>query len=117
VAARNGSLCWCLPLSENVPVDYYCFMLILSSCLHSTCQVLSVDIQRNSNFRISVETVARYGNCQILPLNVQGRPPLLSSGQSFWLQIQRSRVRLSELPDFLRSSGSGTGFTQPREKN
>ena len=43
------------------------------------------------------------------------RPPLLSSGQSFWLQIQRSRVRSPALPDFLRSSGSGTGSTQPRE--
>jgi hypothetical protein len=37
------------------------------------------------------------------------RPPLWSSGQSFWLQIQRSWVRFSALPDFLRSRGSGTG--------
>jgi hypothetical protein len=44
-------------------------------------------------------------------------PPLWSSGQSFWLQIQRSRVRFPTLPDFLRSSGSGTGYTQPREDN
>jgi hypothetical protein len=36
------------------------------------------------------------------------RPPLWYSGQSFWLQIQRSRVRLPDLPDFLRSRGSGT---------
>ena len=43
------------------------------------------------------------------------RQPLWSSGQSFWLQIQRSRVRSPVLPDFLSSSGSGTGFTQPRE--
>jgi hypothetical protein len=27
------------------------------------------------------------------------------------------RVRVSALPDFLRSSGSGTGSTQPRENN
>ena len=40
-----------------------------------------------------------------------------SSGQSFWLQIQRSRVRFPALPDFLSSSGSGTGSTQPREIN
>jgi len=33
----------------------------------------------------------------------------------FWLQIQRSRVRSPALPDFLSSSGSGTGSTQPRE--
>jgi hypothetical protein len=44
------------------------------------------------------------------------RPPLWSSDQSSWLQIQRSRVRLLVLPDFL-SSGSGTGSTQPREYN
>jgi len=43
------------------------------------------------------------------------RPPLWSSGQSFWLQIQRSRVRFPALPDFLSSIGSGTGSTQPRE--
>jgi hypothetical protein len=44
-------------------------------------------------------------------------PLLWSSGQSFWLQIQRSQVRFPALPDFLRSSGSGTGSTQPREDN
>jgi hypothetical protein len=41
-------------------------------------------------------------------------PPLWSSGQSSWLQIQRFRVLFPELPDFLRSSGSWTGSTQPR---
>ena len=46
-----------------------------------------------------------------------GGPPLWSSGQSFWLQIQRFRVRFPALPDFLSSSGSGTGSTQPREVN
>ena len=45
------------------------------------------------------------------------RQPLWSSGQSFWVQIQRSRVRFPALPDFLSSSGSGTGSTQPREVN
>jgi hypothetical protein len=39
------------------------------------------------------------------------RSPLWSTGQSSWLQIQRSRVRFPALPDFLRSSGSGTGST------
>jgi len=46
---------------------------------------------------------------------VAQRPPLWSSGQSFWLQIQRSRVRSPALPDFLSINGSGTGSTQPRE--
>ena len=44
-------------------------------------------------------------------------PSLWSSGQSFWQQIQGSRVRFPALPDFLSSSGSGTGSTQPREVN
>jgi hypothetical protein len=44
------------------------------------------------------------------------RRPLWSSGQSSWLQIQRSLVSFPALPDFLRSSGSGTGSTQPREQ-
>jgi hypothetical protein len=30
---------------------------------------------------------------------------LWSSGQSFWLQIQRFRVRFPALPDFLRAAG------------
>ena len=52
--------------------------------------------------------------CRVI--NISG-PPLWSSGQSFWLQIERSRVRFKALPDFLSSSGSGTGPTQPREVN
>jgi hypothetical protein len=40
-------------------------------------------------------------------------PPLWSSGHSSGLLIQRSRVRFPALPDFLNSSGSGTGSTQP----
>jgi hypothetical protein len=43
------------------------------------------------------------------------RPPLRSSGQSFWLVNQGSRVRFPALPDFLSSSGTRTGSTQPRE--
>jgi hypothetical protein len=42
---------------------------------------------------------------------------LWSSGQSSWLQIQRSWVRFPAVQDFLRSSGSETGSTQPREHN
>jgi hypothetical protein len=45
------------------------------------------------------------------------RPPPWSSGQTSWLQIQRSRVRLPSLPDFLRSRGLERGSTQLREDN
>jgi hypothetical protein len=34
-----------------------------------------------------------------------------------WLHIQRLRVRLPALPDFLRSNWFGTGSTQPRDDN
>jgi hypothetical protein len=47
----------------------------------------------------------------------KSRPPLWSSGQSSWPQIQKSRVRFPALPDFLRSSGSGTSSIRPREYN
>jgi hypothetical protein len=39
----------------------------------------------------------------------------------YWLEFLATdpevRVRFPALPDFLRSSGSGMGFTQPREYN
>ena len=57
------------------------------------------------------------GICHFSFLSIFHGPPLWSSGQSFRLQIQRSRVRFPALPDFLSSSGSGTGSTQPREIN
>jgi hypothetical protein len=47
----------------------------------------------------------------ILNISQIMKPPLWSSDRSFWLQIQRSWVRFPALPDFLRSSGSGTGST------
>jgi hypothetical protein len=34
-------------------------------------------------------------------------------GQSSWLLTQRSRGQFPVLPDFVNSSGSGTGSTQP----
>jgi hypothetical protein len=47
----------------------------------------------------------------------ESRPPLWSSGQSSCLQNQSSLVRFPALSEFLRSSESGTGLTQPREYN
>jgi hypothetical protein len=43
------------------------------------------------------------------------RPPLWSSVQSSWLQIQGSRVRFPDTTK--KSSGSATGSTQPHEYN
>ena len=63
------------------------------------------------------DTVVNWLLEQFVILYVLARPPVWSSGQSFWLQMQRSRVRFPALLDFLSSSGSGTGSTQPREVN
>jgi hypothetical protein len=60
------------------------------------------------------ETRQSNTNYILLAVAVFG-PPLWSSGQSSWLQIQKSRIRFPALLDFLRSIGSGTGSTQPRE--
>jgi hypothetical protein len=38
-------------------------------------------------------------------------------GQNSWLEAQRSLIRFPALPEFLRSSRSGTGSTQPCEYN
>jgi hypothetical protein len=45
----------------------------------------------------------------IFNANKDHRPPLWSSGQSSWLQIQRSRVPFLALPDFLRRVGLERG--------
>jgi hypothetical protein len=60
---------------------------------------------------------ATRGRVQLVCYIEESRPPLWSSGQSSWLLIQMSRDRFPPLSDSLRSCGSGTGFTQPREYN
>jgi hypothetical protein len=49
--------------------------------------------------------------------SVRLQPPLWSSCKGFWLEIQSSQVRFPALTDYLKSSGSGTWSTQPREIN
>jgi hypothetical protein len=42
-------------------------------------------------------------------------PTLWSRGQEFLATDPEVQVRFSAIPELLRSSGSGTGSTQPRE--
>jgi hypothetical protein len=59
----------------------------------------------------------RTNECNEKNLSCSGRLHLWPSGQTSWLQIQRSRFRFPALPNFLRSSGSGMESTQSREDN
>ena len=90
------------------------------TCTPSKIQLNSVLSTRNPQARdksFSFFPIHRrdWSNSAKLSCKIQHGPPLWSSGQSFWLQIQRSRVRFPALPDFLSGSGSGTESTQPRE--
>jgi hypothetical protein len=81
-----------------VPYERMLYVAIFCSCLLST--ILADG---------GVLCVGKHVSVHVYHL----RPSLWSSGQSSWLLIQRSRVRLPALPHFLRSSGSGTGSIQP----
>jgi hypothetical protein len=72
-----------------------------------------------SHFLLSTQVpFSVFNNFKILILNFRLYDCLCGLVvKSFWLQIQRSRVRFSALPDFLTSRGSGTGSTQPRDHN
>jgi hypothetical protein len=72
-----------------------------SASLWSTVQHKSIDCTLSVHISSAVGTVA-------VSRPLFRTPPLWSSGQSFWPQIQRTRVRFPALPDILRSSGSGT---------
>jgi hypothetical protein len=86
-----------------------CQVIFFIKAVH--CLLCTVFLMRISTFLTF--TIFVYFFIPIL----YNRPPLWSSGQSFWRQVQRSWVRFPALPDFLRGSGSGMGSTQPCEDN
>jgi hypothetical protein len=96
VAARRWN---CSDPSGGVPID-------ASSCAYSPCVSSWRDVAPRS-----------LPLCLIMAAAHRRRPSLWSSGQSSWLQIQRSRVPFPELPDFLKSSGSGSECTGPHKEN
>ena len=85
-------------LSQGIPMFLKCRL-----CIAENIKFLHLHFKKDKNWCVYIVCYLHTG------------PPLWSSGQSFWLQIQRSRDRFPTLPDFLSGSGSGTGYTQPRE--
>jgi hypothetical protein len=78
--------------------------MVSSGMLHRVAPVRTDVSEERSTSIISVT---------ISPQRASVAPPLWSSGQSSWLLTQRSRIRFLALPQFLSSSGCGTGSTQP----
>jgi hypothetical protein len=64
----------------------------------------------------SVLCKSQFSHLSVCTFTIYIWPPLWSGGQRSWLQIRRSRVRFSDTTR-KKSSGSGTGSTQPREYN
>jgi hypothetical protein len=62
--------------------------------------VLNYAVFRNASLIQNVTIL--YSVLSIYTFRQTSWPPLWSSGQSFWLQIQRSRVRFPALPYFLK---------------
>jgi hypothetical protein len=77
----------------------------------SDWQILKKDLIPGANFFRRAESY------KLLKAIRDAGPPLWSSGQEFLATDPEVRVRFQALLDFLRSIGSGTGSTQPREYN
>jgi predicted ferric reductase len=87
----------------------YIVVILYANCNYCMCRKSKQKIQILLYTKKSLKEVERG---KMFEVNVY-RPPLWSSGQTSWLQTQRSRVRLPAQPDFLSSSESGTGSIQP----
>jgi hypothetical protein len=84
-----------------------------ATCINFTVRILCWQVSYLSK---EINRQPRFYQAVFMNLcELQLWPPLWSSGQSSWLQIRRPGFD-SALPE-KKSSGSGTGSTQPREYN
>jgi hypothetical protein len=87
------------PLHVKLVIAFYLIIMSIFAWLTLTVKHTSLELRHR-------------GICTLVILFI---PLLCSHGQRSWLQIQRSGFDSPALPDFLRSSGSETGSTQPRK--
>ena len=94
-----------------VPLYAHCLSCLMFPAIFYSVWLLSSGLVRckqpHSSLTMYCDTILHDKKYLILDCNI-----FLSI-----VQIQRSRVRFPALPDFLSSSGSGTGSTQPCEVN
>jgi hypothetical protein len=102
-------VCWTAPSRHLIGLVVRVGMLFWTVRVLCTC---STHLKTKRKFWPNLENVVTTLRCLLLVYACW--PPLCSIGQSSWLQVWD---RFPALPDFLRSSGSGTGSTQPREYN
>jgi hypothetical protein len=96
------------------PVLYELNLYVMEKKVDRLCGL----VVRVSGYRTEMYCVSCDVRTEFICYVEESRPPLWSSGQSSWLATDPEvRVRFPALPHFLRSSGSGTGSTQPSEYN
>jgi hypothetical protein len=105
---HSGSWCF-LVIWENICADSFGTRCLLGSLKFTW-------YSPNCSLRTSSTTAIKHSALiAISTADLQIWPPLWSSGQSSWLQIRRPRFDSRHYKK--KSSGSGTGSTQPREYN
>jgi hypothetical protein len=93
------------------------FWYALTAVQNGNIPMISVTTYKTTQSHIGEEEYCSNFEClKIFKIYISFyRPPLWSSGQSSWIEMQGSRVRFPGTTK--KSSGSGTGSTQPCEYN
>jgi len=97
------------------------FGIVELCCILSPCCYLDQDVFTFRHglpaflWRTATPITVRWFACRTWENNMGAIPNRLTYCVIFIVCIQKSRVRSPALPDFLSSTGSGTGSTQPRE--
>jgi hypothetical protein len=116
--ARCGDKQQCIPAATVPAPRLVCGSGLGRGCITNAPNRLS---RKSGTFRRREWTcLINTRNCFLIAVSLQSvlntcnKIPLWSSGQSSWLQIQRPEF---DSRHYQKSSGSGTGSTQPREYN